>query len=132
MRLVTFASAIAFGLVAGLSQAGDWNGVQVAMLDRSGPYNAPQNPLAASKTWRVSQRLEADAIPLASPALLADSGMTLAITDPAGFWGWGLDSKPINKHSANDLSLRSKFQNGFGRILGDRTGNYIMNVSFRF
>ncbi|MFT7596545.1 MAG: hypothetical protein ACI8R4_003881 [Paracoccaceae bacterium] len=132
MRLVTFTSAIAFGLVAGLSQAGDWNGVQVALFDRSAAFTVQQTPLAAPKAWRVSQRSKSEITTLAPSAPLADPGMTLAITDPVGFWGWGLETTPINRLSANDPALRPQFQNAIGPTLAAQTGNFLMNVSFRF
>jgi len=133
MHLVMFASAIAFGLVAGLSKAGDWSEVQVAMLDRGGAEKLVQNPVAAPETWQDSQQPRpTDALfaPQATPGKRV--GITLAVTDSVEFWGWGLEAIPLNQRPGTDRVQWAKFQNGIGSLFGSEDGNFRMNVSFRF
>jgi len=137
MRLVMFTSAIALGLVAGLSQAGDWGQPRIGPhIVRFDPGDRGQIPakLRATSTGRQDETLGAYKIgpALGYVILGGTSPQTSSDSHRHGEYGLGLTLPITDQFSVSGKALGPDLLQETSTSISASSGRFIVRAAFRF
>ena len=137
MRLVMFTSAIALGLVAGLSQASDWGqpriGSHIVRFDLGDRGYIPAKPRATS-TGRQDETLGAYKIgpALGYVVLGGASPQTTSDSHSHGAYGLGLTLPITNQFSVSGKALGPDLLQDANTAISASSGRFVVRAAFRF
>lgn len=137
MRLVMFASAIAFGLVAGLSQANDWGeprvGTRIVRLNPVIQGEKHQRPSAALKIRPHTPEIKYEIGPALGYVILGGALREIAAgTGAARVYGLGLALALTDHWYLSGEALDPDLMKDAYSTPGANTGRFIVRAAFRF